>query len=69
MRTNIVLDDEIVSRAQELTGISTKKGVIDLALRELVRRRETAKLLELEGAVDWEGDLSEMRSSRDLCES
>jgi len=66
MRTNVVLDDELVDRARELTGIRTKKGVITEALKLLVRIREQQGILELRGTVDWEGDLDEMREGRFL---
>jgi len=66
MRTNVVLDDELVDRARELTGIRTKKGVITEALKLLVRIREQQGILELRGKVDWEGDLDEMREGRFL---
>ena len=70
-RTNIVLDERLVRKARKLTGIKTQRELVDHALRELVRRRELQRLLELEGAVEWEGDLSEMRKARELepCES
>ncbi len=64
MRTNVVLDDELVDRARELTGISTKKGVITEALKLLVRIREQQGLRRLRGKVEWEGDLDEMREGR-----
>ena len=64
MRTNVVLDDELVEQAQELTGIRTKKGVIHEALRLLVRISAQQKLRELRGKVDWEGNLDEMREGR-----
>ncbi len=64
MRTNVVLDDDLVKKAQELTGIKTKKGVIDEALRLLVRLRAQEKLRELRGKIDWEGDLDAMREGR-----
>ena len=66
MRTNVVLDDELVDRARELTGIRTKKGVITEALKLLVRIREQQGILKLRGKVDWEGDLDEMREGRFL---
>ena len=66
MRTNIVLDDDLVDRARELTGIRTKKGVITEALKLLVRVREQQGLRELRGKVEWEGDLDEMREGRFL---
>ncbi len=38
MRTNIVLDDQIVNEAMRLTGAKTKREVVDRALRELIAR-------------------------------
>jgi len=64
MRTNIVLDDDLVKQAQELTGIKSKKGVIDEALRLLVRLQQQEKLRELRGKIEWEGDLDAMREGR-----
>ncbi len=51
MRTNIVLDDELVEKAFELTGVRTKKDLVDLALKELVRSRERKDLTELAGRI------------------
>jgi Arc/MetJ family transcription regulator len=64
MRTNIVLDDDLVKRAQQLTGIRTKREVIDTALRTLVRLQEQATARELRGKLHWEGDLNESRQGR-----
>ena len=64
MRTNIVLDDELVKEGLRLTKVKTKKELVNLALRELVQRRKRKKLLEMEGKVEWEGDLEEMRKGR-----
>ncbi len=64
MRTNVVLDDELVARAQELTGIKTKKAVIHRALELLVTIRQQDKVRELYGTVAWEGDLDQMREGR-----
>ena len=63
-RTNIVLNDELVKSCQKLTGIKTKKTLIDYALHELQRRESQRALLKLKGKVEWEGDLSEMRKGR-----
>ena len=63
-RTNIVLDDELVEQAQSLTGIRTIRELVHHALRELVRHKHQRRLLELQGKVDWEGDLDEMRGRR-----
>ncbi len=49
MRTNIVLDDALVEEAKRLTGVQTKKKLVDLALRELVHRYKQRALRELVG--------------------
>jgi Arc/MetJ family transcription regulator len=64
MRTNIVLDDDLVKRAQQLTGIRTKREVIHAALRTLVRLQEQSMARELRGKLHWEGNLNELRQAR-----
>jgi Arc/MetJ family transcription regulator len=64
MRTNIVLDDKLVERAQKLTGIKTKREVIHEALRTLILLREQGGIRTVRGKLKWEGDLNEQRSSR-----
>jgi Arc/MetJ family transcription regulator len=56
MRTNIVLDDALVEKAQELTGIATKREVVDTALRILVRLHEQSSVRALRGKLHWEGN-------------
>lgn len=63
-RTNIVLDDKLVDKCMEKTGIKTQRALIDYALRELLRHESQTKILELKGKVDWEGDLKEWRRDR-----
>lgn len=64
MRTNIVLDDELVAEAQRVTGATTKREVVELALRELVDRQKRLGILALRGQVRWEGDLEVSRRGR-----
>jgi Arc/MetJ family transcription regulator len=64
MRTNIVLDDMLVKRAQKLTGIRTKREVVDVALRTLVRLHEQSSARALRGKLHWEGNLEESRQGR-----
>ena len=52
MRTNIVLDQELVEEAQKLTGERTKRKVVHLALEELVARRKRRNLLDLAGRLE-----------------
>lgn len=63
-RTNIVLDGQLVEAGLKLTGLKTKRQLVDYALRELVRHEKQAKLMELRGKVEWEGNLDEMRAGR-----
>lgn len=64
MRTNIDIDDELLSQAMAAAGLSTKRATVEEGLRLLVRLREQAKALaELRG-LGWEGDLDEMRQGQ-----
>ena len=64
VRTNVVLDDKLVERAKELSGLKTKRAVIDDALRTYVRLREQSMIRELRGKLHWEGNLDESREGR-----
>ena len=64
MRTNIVLDDKLMERAQKLTGIKTKREVVQEALRTLILLREQAEIRHLRGKLKWEGNLHDQRLSR-----
>lgn len=64
MRTNIVLDDQLIERAQKLTGIKTKRELVNEALRTLIQLHEQAEIRNLRGKLKWEGNLSEQRQSR-----
>jgi Arc/MetJ family transcription regulator len=62
---NVVLDEALVQEAMRLTGIRTKREVLAEALRRLVQLREQEGAVErLWGAIEWEGDLAEMRKGR-----
>lgn len=64
MRTTIVLDDKLVDRAQKLTGIKTKRELVNKALRTLIHLHEQAEIRSLRGKLNWEGNLSELRQAR-----
>jgi Arc/MetJ family transcription regulator len=64
MRTNIVLDENLIERAQKLTGIRTKREVVQEALRTLILLREQAEVRNLRGKLKWDGDLNKQRQSR-----
>jgi Arc/MetJ family transcription regulator len=64
MRTNVVIDDELMAQAMKQTGLKTKKAVIEEALRTLVRVKSQEQVRSLRGKLHWEGDLDEMRQGR-----
>lgn len=65
-RTNIVLDDELVKSCLEITGLKTRRELIDHALRELLRHENQKKILKLRGKINWEGDLNSWREGREF---
>lgn len=64
LRTNIELNEKLVEEALKLTHIKTKKELVNYALKDLIRKIKRKKILELEGKVEWTGNLSKMRKSR-----
>jgi Arc/MetJ family transcription regulator len=61
MRTNIEIDDKLMSDAFRLTGAKTKKEAVEMGLRTLLRLQQQAQLRQLRGKLQWEGDLDAMR--------
>jgi Arc/MetJ family transcription regulator len=55
MRTNVEIDDKLIEEAQRLTGIKTKRAVVEEGLKTLVRLKKQMRALELGGKVAfWE---------------
>lgn len=67
MRTNIVLDDQLVAEAARVTGITTKKDLVHEALRVLIATRRRKSLLDLEGKIQFASgyDYKSLREDRD----
>jgi Arc/MetJ family transcription regulator len=65
MRTNIVIDDELMQQAMLASGAKTKRDAVENGLRLLVRLARQQKLLRTaRGKLQWEGDLQAMRRDR-----
>lgn len=64
MRTNVVIDDQLMAQALELSGLRTKRAVIEEALRLLIRLKQQEQVRALRGQLSWEGDLDELRQDR-----
>ncbi len=64
MRTNIDIDDKLLSNAMKATGASTKREVVELGLASLVRLKRQEQIKKYRGKLKWDGDLSQMRSKK-----
>ncbi len=66
MRTNVVIDDNLLNEALQLSGAKTKKDVIAVALHEFVATRKRCNLLDLAGKIEFSADYNykSMREKR-----
>lgn len=61
MRTNIVIDDQLMREALRATGLKTKREAVELGLLTLLRLKKQSRIRGLRGKLDWQGDLDAMR--------
>ena len=61
MRTNVVIDDQLMARALRSSGCPTKRAAIESGLRLLVQFHSQKKLRALKGKIAWQGNLNRMR--------
>jgi len=61
IRTNVVLDENLVRAGRRLTGARTVRDLVDRALRELVEREEQRRLATRLRGSGWAGDVGRMR--------
>jgi Arc/MetJ family transcription regulator len=64
MRTNVVIDDQLMKEALELSGYRTKKDAIEAGLRLLVEFSRQARVKNYRGKLIWSGDLDKMRTDK-----
>lgn len=64
MRTNIVIDDELMTSALKATGLRTKKEVVEQGLKLILRQNQQQSVRKLRGKLNWEGNLNEMRGAK-----
>lgn len=62
MRTNIVIDDELMNQVLKLTGIRTKREAVELGLKALLKLKQQEQIRRYRGKFDWEGNLDELRT-------
>jgi len=61
MRTNIVIDDQLMKQALTLSGLKTKKETVEEALRLLISLKNQSSIRSFRGKLNWEGNLEDMR--------
>ncbi len=64
MRTNIDIDDDLMSKAMRASGAPTKRAAVEQGLRLLIDVRGQRAIRQLRGKVKWAGDLEASRLSR-----
>ncbi|HEX9902122.1 MAG TPA: type II toxin-antitoxin system VapB family antitoxin [Acidobacteriota bacterium] len=62
MRTNVVIDDNLMRDALQISGKKTKKEAVAAGLELLVRFHRQARIRDLRGKLKWIGNLEEMRT-------
>jgi Arc/MetJ family transcription regulator len=62
MRTNIVIDDNLMRDTLRATGLKTKRAAVEQALETLLRLNKQARIRRFRGKLAWQGDLNAMRS-------
>lgn len=63
MRTNIEIDDKLMNDVLKATGLKTKKDVVELGLKTLIRLKKQEGIKRFRGQLKWTGDLDEMRGA------
>lgn len=62
MRTNVVIDDDLMDEALKVSRLKTKKDAVDEGLKLLVQRKKQENIKDLRGKLYWKGDLEDMRT-------
>ena len=56
MPTNLDIDQQLLQKALETSGLKTKKGTVNLALKELINRHKQLEIINLFGKMDPDPD-------------
>lgn len=59
-----MLDDNLVTEGLRITGLKTKKDLVNYALNSLIERKKMYDIFKFRGKVEWVGNLDEMRKTR-----
>jgi len=64
VRTNIVIDDKLISEAMKASGATTKREAVELGLKALVQLRKQESIRGYRGKLRWRDDLDRLRTTR-----
>lgn len=64
MRTCIVIDDKLMKDTLRATGLKTKREVVELGLRTLLRLRQQEEIRGHREKFNWQGNLGELRTDK-----
>jgi Arc/MetJ family transcription regulator len=64
MRTNVVIDDDLMQSALKASGMKTKKSAIEEGLRLLLTMKNQERIKGFRGKLKWAGNLDEMRRDK-----
>ena len=64
MRTNVIINDELMASALKVSGLKTKKTAIEEGLKLLVQVQSQKAIKNFRGKLKWSGNLDEMRTDK-----
>jgi Arc/MetJ family transcription regulator len=64
MRTNVVIDDHLMKKALNASGLKTKKAVIEHGLELVISLKNQRDIRSLRGKLSWQGNLDELRKEQ-----
>lgn len=53
MSTNLAIDDRLLVKALQISGLKTKKETVTIALQEFIQRRKQEEITDLFGTIDY----------------
>lgn len=66
MKTTIDIPDNLIKEAMKISKIKTKKGVVEFALKELIRKHNIFELKKYKGKIDLNIDLNQLRDRKKI---
>ncbi len=61
MRTNIIIDDTLMSDVLKVTGVKSKREAVELGLKTLLMLKQQESIKAFKGKLHWDSDLETMR--------